>query len=86
MLISEKIILFITSWTIFILFLTGDSNLEIFLVLMLIGMLIAREFTDRYTTIHIRNRLNIFILIFILMFIVFVAKKILDIFAFTAVN
>lgn len=76
---SEKITLFITIWVIIALFITGDSNLEIFLVLVLIGMLITREFTDRFTTIHLRHRINIFIIVFSLIFIVFVGKKILSV-------
>ena len=79
MLISEKITLFITIWVISALFITGDSNIEIFLVLILIGMLIAREFTDRYITLHLRNRINIFIIVFFFVFLVFVGKKIIEI-------
>ena len=76
---SEKITLFIAIWIIVVLFITGDSNLEIFFVLILVGMLVAREFTDRFTTIHIKQRLNIFILMFIIIFMVLVTRKIINV-------
>ena len=76
---SEKITLFIAIWIIVVLFITGDSNLDIFFVLILVGMLVAREFTDRFTTIHIKQRLNIFILMFIIIFMVLVTRKIINV-------
>ena len=78
MLISEKITLFIAAWITIMLFITGDGNLEIFFVLIFVGVLIAREFTDRFTTIHLKQRMNIFIFMFITVFIVIVGQKIIN--------
>ena len=75
---SEKITLFVGVWIIVALFITGNADLEVFFVVILVGMLIAREFTDRFTTVHIRHRMNVFIFVFIVVFIVFVGKKIIS--------
>lgn len=76
--ISEKITLFIAAWIMIMLFITGDANLEIFFVLIFVGILIAREFTDRFTTAYLKQRMNIFIFIFITVFIVIVGQKIIN--------
>jgi len=59
------------------LFATGDSNLEMFIVLVFIGLLIAKEFTDRYSTSKLRFRMNILILIFLAIFVVVVVRKLM---------
>ena len=78
MLISEKITIFIAAWIIIMLFITGDASLEIFFVLIFVGVLIAREFTDRFTTTNLKQRMNIFIFMFIIVFIVIVGQKIIN--------
>ena len=78
MLMSEKITLFIAVWIFIALFITGEAYLEVFFILVLIGMLIAREFTDRFSTEHLKHRINIFILGFIIVFIVLVGKKVIN--------
>ena len=79
MLISEKITLFIATWTIIILFVIGNAAIEIFFVLILIGLLIAKELTNHFTVSQLKNRINIFILVFLITFIAFVGKKIISI-------
>ena len=76
---SEKITLFVAVWIIVALFITGDADLEVFFVVILVGMLIAREFTDRFTTIHLKQRMNIFILMFITVFMVLATRKIINV-------
>ena len=75
---SEKITLFVAVWIIVALFITGNADLEIFFVLIFVGMLIVKEFTDRFTTVHIRHRMNIFIYIFAIVFIVIIGEKIIS--------
>ena len=77
MLIAEKITIFITAWIIVMLFVTGDSNFEVFIILIFIGLLIAKEFTDRFTTAQIKYRMNIFIGVFLIIFVAAVVKKIM---------
>ena len=78
MLMSEKITLFVAVWVIVMLFITGDADLEIFFVMILIGLLIAREFTDRFSTVHLKHRMNIFIFAFIVVFLVLVGTKVIN--------
>lgn len=75
---SEKITLFVAVWITVALFITGDADLEIFFVFILIGFLIAREFTDRFTTVHLKHRMNVFIYLFIIVFIVLIGKRIIS--------
>jgi len=77
LLIAEKITIFITAWIIVMLFVTGDSNFEVFIILIFIGLLIAKEFTDRFTTEQIKLRMNIFIGAFLVIFVAAVVKKIM---------
>jgi len=76
---SEKITLVISIWIIFILLITGDKNLEIFFILIFIGVLIIRELTDIFTTENIKDRMNVFIYIFLIGFIIIVGNKVLNI-------
>lgn len=78
---SEKITLVIAGWVLLVLFITGDANLEIFFILIFIGVLIVRELTDVFTTVNLKDRMNIFIYLFILVFIVIVGKKIISVLA-----
>ena len=79
MLMSEKLTIIISTWTILALFLTGNENYEIFFILIFIGVLITRELTDVFSTEDLKDRMNIFIYIFIIIFIIIVGKKILTI-------
>jgi hypothetical protein len=78
-LISEKITLIFATWVLIILFLTGDENLEIFFVLLFIGILIIRELTDVFIPGDLKDRMNMFIYIFVIIFIVIVGKKVMTI-------
>jgi TRAP-type C4-dicarboxylate transport system permease large subunit len=77
LLTTEKIIVFIAIWIIAALFVTGDADIEVFIILIFIGLLIAKEFTDRFTTTQLKYRMNIFIGMFLIVFVAAVAKKIM---------
>ena len=79
MLISEKITLILSIWVLIALIITGDSNFEIFFILIFLGVLIARELTDVFTTFNFKDRINILIYMFIIVFIVIVGQKIINI-------
>ena len=79
MLMSEKITLIISIWILFVLFITGNENIELFFILILVGVLIIRELSDKFTSIHLKDRMNIIIYIFVFIFIIIVGKKILTI-------
>ncbi len=76
---SEKISLVFIAWVLIVLFLTGDENLEIFFILLFIGILIIRELTDVFIPGDLKDRMNTFIYIFIIIFIVIVGKKVITI-------
>lgn len=75
--IAEKITIFIAAWIIVMLFVTGDADIEVFIILIFIGLLIAKEFTDRFTTAELKYRMNIFIGAFLIIFVAAVVKKIM---------
>lgn len=79
MITSEKITLAITLWILFLFLITGDASLEVFFLLIFIGILVIKEFTDIYTTKYFKLRMNIFICIFLLICVVLIAQKILSI-------
>lgn len=81
MLMSEKIALLIAGWILFVLIITGDANLEIFFILIFIGILIIRELTDVFSSVNLRDRMNMFIYIFLIIFMVIVGEKVLTIIA-----
>ncbi|MCK5459312.1 MAG: hypothetical protein KAI20_05425 [Thermoplasmatales archaeon] len=76
---SEKITLFIAGWILFVLIITGDANLEIFFIVIFIGVLIIRELTDVFSSVNLRDRLNMFIYIFLIISMVIVGKEVLTI-------
>jgi len=79
MLLSEKITVFIGLWILFVMIITGEGNLEIFFILIFIGVLIIRELSDIFTTTDLKQRMNLFIYLFLMVFILIVAKKIISI-------
>jgi hypothetical protein len=79
MLLSEKITFIISVWILLVLVITGDANLEIFFILIFIGVLIVRELSDIFTTEDLKGRMNLFIYVFILIFIAIVGNKIITI-------
>lgn len=81
--IAEKITLFVAIWIIVALFITGDANIELFLILIFIGLLIAKEITHRFNTPELNKRMNVFIAVFFIFFIIIVGKKIIDVLAVT---
>jgi hypothetical protein len=81
MLISEKITLVIALWILLILLITNDTDLELFFVLIFIGVLIIRALTDVFITTTLKHRMNLFIYLFIVVFVVIVGNKIITILA-----
>jgi len=77
-LISEKITIFIAIWIILSLFITGDMDLEIFFVLVLIGFIVIKELTDRFTASRFKIKMNALISVFMIVFIVIVGRRIIN--------
>jgi hypothetical protein len=79
MILSQKITIIITIWILIAMILTGDGNLEVFFILVFIGILIIRELTDIFTTSDLKSRMNLFIYMFLVVFVFVVANKIISI-------
>ncbi len=78
MLISEKIILFMTAWMILIFFLTLNAIVEIFFISIFIGFLLVKVFIDRFTRTNLKIRINILILFFLIVFSLIIGERILS--------
>ena len=79
MLTAEKIIFVISLWILVALLITGDTDFELFFVLIFIGILIIRALTDVFITKPLKLRMNLVIVVFLIGFIVIVGNKIITI-------
>ena len=79
MLTAEKIILVISLWILVALLVTGDTDFELFFVLIFIGILIVRALSDVFITKPMKLRMNLVIIVFLIGFIVIVGNKIVTI-------
>ncbi len=75
--ISQKMTVFLSLWIVLSFSVMGDSNIELLGVLILIGMLVARELSNFYIRASTRYRVNILIYIGIVFFIVIIGRKVL---------
>jgi len=79
MLLSEKITLIMLFMTIIFLIITVGSGLEVFVVLILIGVLILRELTESFAPNDFKDRINFFIYTGLVIFTVIVINKVMDV-------
>ncbi len=76
MLISHKIFIGLLIWTIISVLISLSAGLEVLVTLEVIGLLIAREFTDGLLTKDIQDRLDFFIYAGLFLFLVVVLRRI----------
>jgi len=79
LIISEKITLLIIIATVFLFLITNPADIEIFLVLLYLCLLIIKELIDEFTPLYMKRRLNIFVMIFFVIFIIIIAERIITI-------
>ncbi len=77
MLLSEKVTLTMILLTIIFLVISWDSGLEVFVVLILIGVLILRELIESFAPNDLKDRMNFFIYTGLIIFVGIVARKII---------
>ena len=77
--VSEKITLLIITATLLLFLITNPAELEIFLVLLYLSLLIIKELIDEFTPVHVKKRLNYFIVIFFIIFVAIIAERIITI-------
>jgi hypothetical protein len=75
--ILDKITIILAIWIIILLFITDQVDFEVFFILVLLGFLFIIEFTERFITKKVKQRLRIILIVFIMIFIVFAANKII---------
>jgi hypothetical protein len=79
MLLSEKLTFIMIFMTIIFLVISGDSGLEVFFVLILIGVLILRELIETFAPNDLKDRMNFFIYTGLIIFVGIVVNKIIDV-------
>ncbi|MCJ7562092.1 MAG: hypothetical protein MUO84_03665 [Thermoplasmata archaeon] len=77
--LSEKIALAMLIWVFFALVLSMGAGLEVFLTLILIGVLVIRELTDSFTPLHLKDRIDFFIYTFLVVFAIIVVRRVWEI-------
>jgi len=75
--LPNTICLILILWTLFVFVVVND--LEIYIILLFIGILITREITDHYISNTYKMKLNLYILIFLVTYVVLISQKIIDI-------
>jgi hypothetical protein len=81
MLLSEKLTLTMVFLTIIFLAIAQQSGLEVFVVLILIGVLIIRELSESFASNDLKDRMNFFIYTGSIIFIIIVIRKIMIVLA-----
>lgn len=76
--VEGHVIQVIVAWTLIVFIITINVNTEILSILTFLGILVIKEITDQFTSVHFKNRLNIFIFAFILLFTFIVVKRIIN--------
>lgn len=77
--LSEKMTLAMLAWVAFALTLSFNSRIEVFLTLILIGVLVVRELTDSFTPVKTKERIDFFIYAFQVVFAIIVVRRVWDI-------
>ncbi len=77
--VTNKITISMTAWVSMCLVLVGSQEVELFGILVLIGLLISRELSSAYTKPSVGEKLDVMIYVGIIFFIVVVARRILSI-------
>jgi len=77
--VSEKITFIIIIATLLLFLITSPKDLEIFLVLLYLSLLIIKELIDEFTPTHVKKRLNYVIVIFFVIFVAIIAERIITI-------
>ncbi len=79
MIISQKIAASLTVWTAVWVVIVGSHDIELFGILMLIGLLITRELTTSYTDQETGVKMDALISIGIILFVVVISHRVLSI-------
>ena len=73
--ILEKIAVAMVILIVVLYLITGVNNFEIYLIFIYLGLLIVKELSIEFTPVHLKKRMNVFIIVFF----VIVIKKIINV-------
>ena len=76
---SKQMTLAIIGWILVIFFITVDIDFDIFLILLIIGILIIKELADEFISNQLKNRMKILSFAFLMIFIITIGQKIISI-------
>ena len=76
---EQKIVLSMIIWVLLIFVMTINTSLEIYIILISLGIVIIKELSDEFTTSAFKFRMNFFFLIGIILFMITISQKILTI-------
>ena len=79
MLTSERLMFIIALWILAALIVTGETDFELFFVLIFIGILMIRALTDVFIPKPLKFRMNLIIVVFLIGFIAIIGNKIITI-------
>ncbi|MBS3778432.1 MAG: hypothetical protein KGY50_03970 [Candidatus Thermoplasmatota archaeon] len=75
--LNDRITITLISWTLLLFLITAD--IEIFFVLIFLGILITKEMTDVYTNKTFKTKLNVYIITFLFIYGILISQKIITI-------
>ena len=76
MLLSQKVFIGLSVWTVFSILVSLSAGLEVLLTLELIGLLIAVELTSGLLSKELRSRMEYFIYTGLLLFVIVVLRRV----------
>ena len=79
LLFSEKLTLVLSIFILFIFLITDTSSLELFFILIYLGLLIIKELTKDFTPTYLERKLNVFVIGFFIIFIIIIIKRVMAI-------
>ncbi len=82
MMMSQKVVVSLSIWTGVCVTLAGSGELELFGILLLIGVLIARELSSTFTKPELGEKMDHLIYVGLIFFVAVVAHRVLSILGF----
>ena len=79
LLFSEKLVIVLNILILFIFLITDASSLELYLILIYLGLLIIKELTKDFTPIYLERKLNMFVIGFFIIFIIILINRVITI-------
>lgn len=76
MLVSHKIFIGMLIWTVISVAISLSAGIEVLITLILIGLLVARELTDKFLMRDVRHRIDFFIYAGLVLFVVVVLHRV----------